>query len=52
MEIRVSEMEGSKNSLRVVSFVVFFFSPSFFLCSLRLKNSPDATGRATLASAN
>lgn len=29
MEIRVSEMEGSKNSLRVVSFVVFFFS--FFL---------------------
>jgi hypothetical protein len=33
MEIRGNEMEGSKNSLRVVSFVVFSSS----LCSLRRK---------------
>lgn len=34
MEIRGNEMEGSKNSLRVVSFGVFLL---FILCSLRLK---------------
>lgn len=46
MEIRGNEMEGSKNSLRVVSFGVFLL---FILCSLRLKTRQMLLGSRALA---